>query len=218
MILRFCSGSMTSSSAAEEAVARLHVHEVDGELPTERLLHLLGLVKPQQPVVDEHARELVADGLVDERGRDRGVDAAGEPADDPFRPDLRAHLVDRLLDDRRVGPRGAAVAHVEQEPLEDLLAALGVRDLGVELHAVDAAFAVLERGDRRARGGRGDDEAVGRADDGVAVAHPHDLLDRQAFEEHRAAIRSRVSSVRPYSPLPVSRTSPPSCCATSCAP
>ena len=35
--------------------------------------------------------------------------------------------------------------------LEDLLAALGVRDLGVELHAVHAALAVLERGDRRAR-------------------------------------------------------------------
>ena len=100
---------------AEEAVGRLHVHEVDGELAAEGLLHLLGFVEPQQPGVDEHARELVADRLVHERGRDRGVDAAGESADHPFRADLRAHLVDRLLDDRRVGPRGPAVAHVEQE-------------------------------------------------------------------------------------------------------
>ena len=45
---------------------------------------------------------------------------------------------------------GRQPAHVEEERLQDLLAALGVRDLGVELHAVDAALAVLERGDRRA--------------------------------------------------------------------
>ena len=64
--------------------------------------------------------------------------------------DLRADLVDRLLDDRHVGPRGPAPAHVEQERLEHLLAALGVRDLGVELHAVDRAVRIFERGDRRA--------------------------------------------------------------------
>ena len=66
---------------AEEPVARLHVHEVDRELAAERLLHLLGLAQAQQAGVDEHARELVADRLVHERGRDRGVDAAGQPAD-----------------------------------------------------------------------------------------------------------------------------------------
>ena len=63
---------------AEEAVARLHVHEVDLELAPERVLDLVGLVAAQQPGVDEHARELVADRLVHERGRDRGVDPARE--------------------------------------------------------------------------------------------------------------------------------------------
>ena len=79
----------------EEAVGRLHVHEVDGELAAERLLHLLGLAQAQQPGVDEHARELVADRLVHERGGDRGVDAARQPADHPLVADLGAHLVDR---------------------------------------------------------------------------------------------------------------------------
>ena len=100
---------------AEEPVGRLHVHEVDLELAPERLLHLLGLAEPQQAGVDEHARELVADRLVHERGRDRGVDAARQPADHPLVADLRADLVDGLLDDRRVRPRGPALAHVEQE-------------------------------------------------------------------------------------------------------
>ena len=65
----------------EEAVGRLHVDEVDRELAPERLLHLLGFAEAQQAGVDEHARELVADGLVHERGRDRGVDAARQAAD-----------------------------------------------------------------------------------------------------------------------------------------
>ncbi len=105
-------------------------------------------------------------------------------------PTCDAHFVDGLLDDRRVGPRGPAVAHVEQEPLEYLLSALGVRDLGVELHAVHATLAVLERGDRRAGRGGGDDEALRCAHDGITVTHPHDLLHGQAVEQHRAAIRS----------------------------
>jgi hypothetical protein len=39
---------------------------------------------------------------------------------------------------------------VVEEVLEHGLAVRGVDDLGVELHAVDAALAVLERGHRRA--------------------------------------------------------------------
>ena len=42
------------------------------------LLDLLALALAQQPVVDEHRGQLVADGLVHERGRDGRVDAARE--------------------------------------------------------------------------------------------------------------------------------------------
>ena len=108
MILRLRSGSTTSSSAREEPVGRLHVHEVDLELTAERLLDLVGLAAPQQTGVDEHARELVADRLVHERGGDRRVDPARETADHPLAADLGPDLGDGLLDDRGVRPRGAA--------------------------------------------------------------------------------------------------------------
>ena len=92
MILRLRSGIDHVVERAEEPVARLHVHEIDRELAAERLLDLLGLVAAQQAGVDEHARELVADRLVHERGRDRGVDAARQPADHALGPDLGADL------------------------------------------------------------------------------------------------------------------------------
>ncbi len=141
-----------------------------------------------KPGVDEHARELVADRLVHERGRDRGVDAARQPADHPLGADLGADLGDGVLDDRDVRPRGPAARGVEEERLEDLHAVLGVRDLGMELHAVDAAVAVFEPGDGYRVGARGHGEAGRRGGDRVAVAHPHDLVDREIGEQQRRAL------------------------------
>ena len=152
MILRFRSGSAMSSSAAEEPVGRLHVDQVDVELTSERLGDLVGLALAHETGVDEHARELVAHRLVHEGGGDRRVDPAGETAQHPLAADLGPDLGDGLLDDRRVRPRRPAAAHVVQERLEHLLAAFGVRDLGMELHAVHGTVAILERGDRRAGG------------------------------------------------------------------
>ena len=108
--LRFSSGSVTPASRGEEALARVDVDERDVEVVAERLDHLFGLVLAQQPVVDEDARELVADGLVDEQRRDRGVDASGQPADDPLGADLGADPLDLLLDHGRRRPRRTRAA------------------------------------------------------------------------------------------------------------
>ena len=78
----------------EEAPARVHVHQRDVEMAAEQRNHLLGLVEAQQAVVDEDAGELVADGLVDQHGRHRAVDAARQPADDAPLADLGPDLGD----------------------------------------------------------------------------------------------------------------------------
>ena len=184
MILRLRSGSTTSSSAPRNRSAAFTCTRSIVELLAERLLDLLGLALAQQPGVDEHARELVADGLVHERGGDRGVDPAGQPADHPLGADLGPDLGDRLLDDRDVGPRGPAPGDVVEERLEHLLAALGVHHLGVELHAVDRAVGIAERGDRASRRSRRAPRSPGgAAGDRVEVAHPHDLLERLLVEQ-----------------------------------
>ena len=78
MILRFCSGSVTPASAARNRSAASTTLSL---IPGGRdvvALDLLGLARAQQPVVDEHAGELVADGPVHQRRRHRRVDAAGQ--------------------------------------------------------------------------------------------------------------------------------------------
>ena len=74
----------------QEALLGVHGDERHLERVAERAHDLLALVLAHQPVVDEHARQLVADRAVHEQRGDGGVDAAGEPADDLAVADLRA--------------------------------------------------------------------------------------------------------------------------------
>ena len=90
----------------EEALLRLHVDERDVEVLAEGLHHLLGLVLPQQAVVDEDARELLADRLVHEQRRDGRVDAARQRAEHALVSDLRADPPHLLLDHRGRRPAG----------------------------------------------------------------------------------------------------------------
>ena len=120
----------------------------------EVLLDLLGLALAQQPVVDEDAGQPVADGPLHQRGGDRGVDAAGQRRRSRgLVADLRADRLDRSSTMLSIVQDGRQPARVE-EVLQHRLAVLGVQDLGVELHAVQAALGVLERGDRRLRRSR----------------------------------------------------------------
>ena len=81
MILRFCSGSATPGERRRNLVGGVDVDHLHAEVARERVHHLLGLVQAQQAVVDEHAGELVADRLVDQRRGDRRIDAARQPED-----------------------------------------------------------------------------------------------------------------------------------------
>ena len=120
-IVRFSSGSETPGEPREEALLRLHVHERHAEVARERLDDLLRLVLAQEPVVDEDARQLVADGLVHEERRDRGVDAARERAEHALAPDSRADPLDLLLDDGGGRPGRRDVRDLVEEVLQDVL-------------------------------------------------------------------------------------------------
>ena len=215
--LRLASGSVTPLSFSRKRASASTATSGTLNVSRKALIDLLALVLAHQAVVDEHARQLVADRAVHEQRRHRGVDAAGEPADDLAVADLLADAAHLFLDDRRRRPGRLAAADLGQEARQDLLAVGRVHDLGVKLDAVDAALGVLDRGHRRgARGGqRG--EARRRLVDGVAVGHPARLLARQAVPAARPA-RATCRSERPNSPTSACSTRPPSSCTSSCMP
>src|SRR3546814_10434715 len=103
-------GIVDALQLAEEELAGVAVHQRDVVVMAEQLDHLPGLVLAQQAVVDEDAGELLADRLVDQHCRHRGVAAAGAPADDPRLADLLADRLERLLAAGRPGPVAPAAA------------------------------------------------------------------------------------------------------------
>ena len=178
-------GVVDAGEPGEEALLRLDVDQVDAEL-AHRGDDLLGLVLAHQPVVDEHAGELVADRAMDERRRGRRVDPARQPADHAGVADLRPDPLDLLVDHRGRRPGLDAAGDLAQEAVEDLLAVGRVDDLGMELDPVQAALRVLAGGHRRARAGGERLESGRRLEDRVAVAHPARLLGRQPGEQPAA--------------------------------
>jgi len=158
--------------------------QVDVELASEGLFDLFGLAGAHEAGVDEHARELVTDRLVHEGSGDCRVHPAREGAQHALGADLGLDRRDLGLDDRDVGPQRGDGADVVEEALEEVRAAIGVDDLGMELDAVDAPLGIPEGRHRRVRGRGGRFHARRGGRDAVAVAHP-DLGGRRPVTEQR---------------------------------
>ena len=86
-------------------------------------------------MVDENARQLVADGLLHDRRRNGGIDATGKATDHPLVANLLTNQGDLVVDDIGVRPGRFQPGDLVEEVLQNLLAILGVQHLGVELHA-----------------------------------------------------------------------------------
>ena len=106
MRLRFSSGSVTPASLARKRSCACTCTSGTWKRSSNVSTTCVGLVVAQQAVVDEDARQLVADGLVHEQRRDRAVDAARERAQHAVAADLRADPLDLLLDHGRRRPHG----------------------------------------------------------------------------------------------------------------
>ena len=165
--------------AREESLRRVDVHQTQAR--TERRDDLFRLARTQKAVVDEDAREAIADRLGHERRRHRGVDATRQRADRVTVADDATQLRDRFLDERGRRPVALAAAHAVQEIPQHLGAARRVHDLGMELDR-EAIAAVAHRREREALGGRDAVESGWHALHRVAMAHPRALVRAEALE------------------------------------
>ena len=156
MIVRFFSGSSTPASASRNELRRVDRDELDAEVRAERALDLLALVQPQQARVDEDAGELVADRAVHERRGDRRVDAARQPADHARRRRrARGSSPPRSRRTRPASSSARAWQTWNRKFAMISAAARRVRDLGMELDAVNRLRRVPHAGDRNAGARRG---------------------------------------------------------------
>lgn len=168
----FLFGVAHALKVAEELFAGIDGDDVGVELAREHVDDHFAFVLAQQAVIDEDAGELIADGAVDERGSDRGIHATREAKDDFFIADLSTDFFDGFGNVVGHDPVGGRAADVTHKALQDLVSKGGVRDFGVELHAVEATLFVGKGGNRATGGGGHALEAGWQFGDFVAVAHP----------------------------------------------
>ncbi len=124
-------------------------------------------------MIDEYAGQLLTYCFVQQRGHNRRVDTAGKTEQHLPIAYLLAHGSDGIGDDVARCPVARALTDLAHEAPHDRFALQRMRDLGMELHAVEMALAILHRGHRRVWTSRRYRETGRCQFDPVAVAHPH---------------------------------------------
>ena len=216
MILRFCSGSSTPSSSSRKRSCACTCTSGTPEVLAERLDDLLRLVLAQQAVVDEDARELVADRLVHEQRGDGGVDAAGEraehalarrPARGCARPAPRS-------------PRPASTRAARRRSRRGSSSARPCRAACARPRDGTARRRARARATRTRRSASTREPATTRAPSGGATTESRCDIHTvcSAGVSFSSADSSTCSSVLPNSETPVRSTRPPRSSAISCMP
>ncbi len=162
-----------AAQRVEEARFGIDTDDLHTQVVGEDLHDLVAFVEAHEAVIDEHAGQLVANGLVQQRGDHRGIDAAGQAEQHLALAHLRTHARDGVVDDVADAPQRLASANLAHEALEQLLALQRVRDFGVELHGVEAARFVDHGRQRRVGAGGDRRESRRQRLDAIAVTHPH---------------------------------------------
>src|SRR5262249_19715918 len=117
------------------------------EIFAENTLHDLFFACAQQTVIDENAGKLVADSLVQERGRHRGIDATAQSKHNLIFADLLTDTRASFFNERPHRPVHRAVANVVDKILQDLFASRCVRDFGMKLQPIKLALRMLDGGE-----------------------------------------------------------------------
>ena len=152
---------------------------IQTEVVTEHLHHLLAFVQTQQTVIDEDAGQLLTDGAMQQHGHHGGVDTAGETQDHLVTANLLANAGDGIVDDGGRRPQRFTTTDIFDEVLQHARSLTGVRHFRVELHAVETAGFVGHGGMGAARRRRGGDKAFRDRGNLVTMAHP-DVQQRRA--------------------------------------
>ena len=185
----------------EELLGSIDVHQWNIEGAAEQRDDLVRLIEPHQAVIDEYARELIADRLVQEHRGNRTVDAPRQPADDLAIADLRTDLLDLARPEMRHRPVAAKAGDVTHEISQQPRPIGRVHDFRVKLHRIKPPR-LVRNGSKRCARRRGNRlEALRQRRHPVAMAHPHLMLftgPPHALEQRRGLggpqVRARPNS------------------------
>ena len=157
----------------DEALPGIDVFDIDVKTLVEKLHQKLGLPFAHEALVNEHAGELIANGLVQQEGEGGGIDTTGEGQQHALLAHLGPHISHGLIDESGRGPVGFALTNVINEIAQHGHPTGGMDHLRVELHPIQPPLVIghrrLGRVVRMGQAGK----TCGQALHGITVAHPH---------------------------------------------
>ena len=190
----------------EESSGGVDAHKRHVEPTVEHGLDAVAFSGSEQPGVDKHAREAIADSAVDQCRRDRTVDTSREGAERALIADSRTDILDGIVHERGHCPVAGATRHVEEEVAQDVAPDGRMNHLGVELYAILMLLRILHGGNRAGGGRCGSPEARGDRADAVSVTHPAGGLGLEGRRTEKQSRRAGRSSCRTRPPERVPRT------------
>ncbi len=156
----------------EKAILRPDKGQVEIEVFPKVVHHFLAFPGPQHAVINKHAVQALAYGLVQQHGHDGGVHPAGQGADHMPVPNLLPRFAQYPLHKGRHGPVRRQTGDAEEEIAQNAVAVFAVVHFRMELHCVDAPVFVGHGGNVQRGCGTDDREAGRRGLHGVPVRHP----------------------------------------------
>ena len=217
MVLRFASGSVTPSSSRRKSVLGLDVHERDVVVVAEQR-HDLARPRPARSrpwsTKTQVSWSAIASWI------STAATAESTPPERPQMtrppPTCARMRGDGLVAEGLHGPVAGRAGDAADEVAQERRAVRRVHDLGMELHRVEVARLVGDRGEGCVVGAADDLEARRQPRDAVAVAHPDRIalaLAPHALEQRAARRRPRPRRGRTRGdgrPRPRRRAAPPS--------
>ena len=143
------------------------------EAPIKKLHQEFGLTFAHEALVDKHARELITDRFVQQKGKCGGIHATGKSQEHTLVTHLAAHVSHRFIDESVCGPIGHTPTDVIHEITQQSHAALRMHHLRVELDAVEPARVIRHGGFRRVVGMGQTHKAIRQTLHRITMAHPH---------------------------------------------
>ena len=121
---------------AQKAFGGVDFYHVHALFFFENAHNLFRFVLTEQAVIDEHARQVVADGFIEHRCRDRAIHAAAHRAQDFFVPDFLFQFFYFAFHEAFHRPIAFCAADLIQKVFQHFYSVHGVHDFGVELYTV----------------------------------------------------------------------------------
>ena len=169
--------------AVDKRLPRPREPNVHSEIFPEEGPDLLRLAQPQESVVHKDAGKPTADRLVEQNGRNGGIDPPGKTENHPLVADRLPDLFNSALNEGFHRPALCASTDAKEKIFQHLFPLGCVDHLRVELEAVEPSLRILGGGHLGVLCRGGDPEAFRQTADPVAVAHPAARLLLNAGED-----------------------------------